>query len=344
MRKLTARLASIGALVSLLAVAPREAAAFDYSTPGRLYGGVETGVLIPLNAFDHYNGVGGSIAPFIGYKIFTDQDLQPNIGPVGQVQFFGAPQNTCPNCLPRHTDGRLDNDAYAFAYHVGPRVTLPIGPVELFGDWQAGGLSGANRPNALTGTKTAWGYTTGGGVNYTLNENLMLGLFGRWDWYNNEVHGVGKVRYSTAGVALTLQQSPPAPPPAPVAQVAAPTPAPAPATKKKIVLRGVNFDFDKSNIRPDAQPILEEACKTLKAEPEIQVSCDGYTDSIGSEEYNMGLSKRRANAVRDWLIKCGIQASRLTARGFGESNPVASNSTAEGRAQNRRTELVVTGN
>ena len=56
----------------------------------------------------------------------------------------------------------------------------------------------------------------------------------------------------------------------------------------------------------------------------------------------MGLSQRRANAVRDWLIKCGIPASRLAARGFGETNPVASNATAEGRAQNRRTELVVT--
>ena len=112
--------------------------------------------------------------------------------------------------------------------------------------------------------------------------------------------------------------------------------------KKKIVLRGVNFDFDKSNIRPDAQPILEEACKTLKAEPSIDVSCDGYTDSIGSDQYNMGLSQRRANAVRDWLIKCGIPASRLAARGFGKTNPVASNATPEGRAQNRRTELVVT--
>src|SRR5262245_41269576 len=341
MERLTARCASIGVLAVLLAVVPQIAAAFDYTRPGRFYGGVETGVLIPLNAYNRYAGVGGSLAPFIGYKIFTDRDLQPNIGPVLQVQFFGTPAETCSRC---RISGEGDGPAYGFAYHIGPRITLPIGPVELFGDWQAGGLSGANRPNALTGTKTAWGFTTGGGVNYTLNENLMLGLFGRWDWYNNEVHGVGKVRYSTAGVALTLQQSPPAPPPAPVVQAAAPTPAPAPATKKKIVLRGVNFDFDKSNIRPDAQPILEEACKTLKAEPEIPVSCDGYTDSIGSEEYNMGLSKRRANAVRDWLIKCGIQASRLTARGFGETNPVASNATAEGRAQNRRTELVVTGN
>jgi OOP family OmpA-OmpF porin len=63
---------------------------------------------------------------------------------------------------------------------------------------------------------------------------------------------------------------------------------------------------------------------------------------VGTEAYNQGLSERRANSVRNWLIKCGIPASRLTSKGFGEANPVASNDTAEGRAQNRRTELVVT--
>ncbi len=339
MKRLTAQFASIGALAALLAGAPEMVAALDYSRPGRFYGGVETGVLIPLNAFNRYASVGGSVAPFLGYKIFTDRNLQPNIGPVGQVQFFGAPQETCTNCT---FDGSGDNPSYAITYHVGPRITLPIGPVELFGDWQAGGLSGSNGPSAVTASKTAWGFTTGGGLSYSLNENAMIGLFGRWDWYNMDVHGIGKLRYATSGVALTLQQSPPPPPPTPAAKVAAPPPEPAPPTKKKIVLRGVNFDFDKSNIRADAQPILEEACKALKAEPSIDVSCDGYTDSIGSEQYNLGLSKRRANAVRDWLIKCGIPASRLTARGFGETNPVASNETAEGRAQNRRTELVVT--
>jgi OOP family OmpA-OmpF porin len=117
---------------------------------------------------------------------------------------------------------------------------------------------------------------------------------------------------------------------------------PAAPMKKKIVLRGVNFDFDKSNIRSDAVPILEQACKTLKEEPSIDVSCQGHTDSVGTEAYNQALSERRADSVRNWLIKCGIPASRLTSKGFGEANPVASNDTAEGRAQNRRTELVVT--
>jgi outer membrane protein OmpA-like peptidoglycan-associated protein len=121
---------------------------------------------------------------------------------------------------------------------------------------------------------------------------------------------------------------------------AAPPPTPAPI-KKKIVLRGVNFDFDKSNIRPDAVPILDEAAKTLKEYGDVTVSVDGYTDSIGTEEYNQRLSVRRANAVKEYLEKQGVAASRMTARGFGESNPVATNETAEGRAQNRRVELIV---
>ena len=344
MDRLTARSVSISALAVLLGMAPTIAVGLDYSRPGRFDGGAETGVVVPLNAFNRYAGVGGSFAPFLGYKLFTDRDLQPNIGPVGSIQFFGAPAETCTGC-PNfgNPTGAGDNPSYGFAYHAGPRLTLPIGPLEMFADWQGGGFSGANGPSAVTGTKTQWGFTTGGGLSYAINDNVMLGLFGRWDWYNQNVHGIGKLRYATTGIALTVQQSPPPAPPAPVTHAAAPpAPAPEPPMKKKIVLRGVNFDFDKSNIRPDAQPILEEACKTLKAETSIDVSCDGYTDSVGSDEYNMGLSKRRANAVRDWLIKCGVPAGRLSARGFGETNPVASNATAEGRAQNRRTELVVT--
>jgi len=117
---------------------------------------------------------------------------------------------------------------------------------------------------------------------------------------------------------------------------------PPPPMRKKIVLRGVNFDFDKSLIRPVDEPILEEACKILKAEPNIDVSCEGHTDLVGSEAYNMALSQRRANAVRNWFTssKCGLPASRLTAKGFGESNPVEN--TTGRSLQNRRTELIVT--
>ena len=338
------RLVLLGLIAGVSAVGARVARADGYDTPGRLFGGVDTGVVVPLNAYGEVDGVGGVISPFIGYKLFQDKDLQLNIGPVGSMQFFGTPANAeHPNeVLPTNGQpSRLDHDTYGLTFEAGPRLSLPVGPLEFYGDWQVGVLTGLHSGSAIT--DTSWGFMTGGGLNYALNDNVSLGAFGRWQRWYQRVHMIGDVRMATAGVELMLQQSPPPPPPPPAPPVAqAPPPPPPPAAKRKIVLRGVNFDFNKYNIRPDAVPILEQACRTLKDDPSINVQCQGYTDAIGSDQYNLRLSDRRANAVREWLAKCGIPASRLTARGFGKSNPVASNATAEGRAQNRRTELVVT--
>lgn len=118
-----------------------------------------------------------------------------------------------------------------------------------------------------------------------------------------------------------------------------PPPAPPPA-KKKIVLRGVHFDFDKASLRPEGKPILDEAAKILNENPDIRVEVQGYTDGIGSVDYNLGLSDRRAATVKDYLVAQGVSASRLTTKGYGKADPVATNSTDEGRAQNRRVELV----
>ena len=107
------------------------------------------------------------------------------------------------------------------------------------------------------------------------------------------------------------------------------------------MLRGVNFDFNKATIRPDAKVILDEAATILKRNPDARVNVDGYTDSIGTKEYNQKLSERRATSVVDYLGAQGVDRSRLTPRGFGESNPVDSNKTKEGRAKNRRVELLV---
>jgi OmpA-OmpF porin, OOP family len=110
--------------------------------------------------------------------------------------------------------------------------------------------------------------------------------------------------------------------------------------KQKLVLRGVHFDFNKSNIRPGDAAVLDEAVTTLKANPNTTVNVDGYCDAIGGEEYNLKLSDRRANAVVDYLVKGGIPSSRLIPHGYGKTDFVATNDTAEGRAQNRRVELV----
>ncbi len=115
-----------------------------------------------------------------------------------------------------------------------------------------------------------------------------------------------------------------------------------------IDLKGVNFDFDKSNLRPDAVAILNEAVEILKRYPDLRAEVAGHTDSIGTDAYNQKLSERRAKAVYDYLVSNGVAASRLVGpNGYGESRPIAPNTNPngsdnpEGRARNRRTELNV---
>ena len=108
-----------------------------------------------------------------------------------------------------------------------------------------------------------------------------------------------------------------------------------------IELEGVHFDFDKATLRPEAKAVLDEAAALLNKHERVVVEVAGHTDSTGSEAYNQGLSERRANSVRDYLTAKGVKATRLTAKGYGESRPVASNDTKEGRAENRRVELIV---
>lgn len=131
-----------------------------------------------------------------------------------------------------------------------------------------------------------------------------------------------------------VAQAPPPPPP--------PPPPPAPA-KEKLVLRGVHFDFNKSNIRPEDAAVLDEAAATLKARPNVAVNVNGYCDATGSDEYNLKLSQKRAESVVNYLVQQGIPGSRLIAHGYGKTGFLAPNDTDEGRAQNRRVELIPIG-
>jgi outer membrane protein OmpA-like peptidoglycan-associated protein len=108
-----------------------------------------------------------------------------------------------------------------------------------------------------------------------------------------------------------------------------------------ITLRGIYFDTGMATIRPESYPVLDDAVRVLQANPTVVVEIAGHTDSVGSDSYNMGLSDARANSVRTYLISRGIQATRLIARGYGESMPIASNGTREGRQMNRRIEFRV---
>jgi OOP family OmpA-OmpF porin len=110
---------------------------------------------------------------------------------------------------------------------------------------------------------------------------------------------------------------------------------PVAAAPLKIVLRGINFDFDSSEIRAEDQALLDAAIEVLQ-ETQVRVQIGGHTDSTGPEAYNQTLSKRRAESVLDYLRQAGVDQSRLQPTGFGEADPVTSNETRDGRAQNRR--------
>lgn len=128
--------------------------------------------------------------------------------------------------------------------------------------------------------------------------------------------------------------------PAPVPAPAYVAPAPTPAPPQKLVLEGVNFDFDKASLRQEDIGSLDNDVATLKSWGDVNIEVAGHTDSMGSDAYNMKLSQQRAEAVRNFLISRGVAADRLTAKGYGESQPVADNATDEGRFKNRRVELV----
>ena len=162
----------------------------------------------------------------------------------------------------------------------------------------------------------------------------------------------GAVIGGLIGYLLAGEEAPPPPPPAPPTRPAPPPPPPPSAApplreSKKIVLRGINFDFDKSNIKREFVPVLDEAAQILKGNPSVKVTIEGHTDSKGTDAYNQKLSERRANAVKHYLVSKGVEASRLDTVGKGESQPIAPNTkpngkdNPEGRAMNRRAELKV---
>jgi len=140
---------------------------------------------------------------------------------------------------------------------------------------------------------------------------------------------------------------PPAPAPAPApapkpAPPPPPPPPPAPEEGTKIIsLEGTHFDFDKATLRPEAMTKLDEAVGIMNEHAAIRINVEGHTDSMGSDAYNQKLSDQRSASVVSYLLSKGIAADRMSATGFGESRPVASNETAEGRAKNRRVDLIV---
>ncbi|GAA4331523.1 OmpA family protein [Pigmentiphaga soli] len=136
----------------------------------------------------------------------------------------------------------------------------------------------------------------------------------------------------------------PAPTPAPPPPPPAPAPAPAvPVSEKVTYSADALFDFDKAVVKPEARTRLDELVNQIKGISLEVVIAVGHTDSIGTEAYNQRLSVRRAEAVKAYLVSKGIEANRIYTEGKGETQPVADNRTAAGRAKNRRVEIEVVG-
>lgn len=239
---------------------------------------------------------------------------------------------------------------------------LPDGPLVPF---LAVGVGGVHYSKAYERTtedkrnKIAADY--GAGLKYFLSENWALRAdvrhvipFG--DTHNNLLATVGLTfafggAKKAAPVAAPVEPPPPAPvvaaappPPPPPAPVVVEEVKPQAAAAPEIMEKGrttlrVQFDYDKAVIKKESLGDVENLIAVMKQYPELSVVIEGHTCTMGTAAYNNKLSQRRADAVKKYMVeKGGIDASRLTAQGFGFDRPIASNKTEEGRIQNRRVE------
>jgi OOP family OmpA-OmpF porin len=270
---------------------------------------------------------------------------------------------TTNNATLSSTDGQIGFGAdmrYAFLNH------------SAFTPYVLGGVGADWETYYYTKNEYHWGpyVDVGAGVLAKLTSHLSARLEARYyGIYNGESytpHGLGDTRINLGlqyaffrdppppapppAVCMCPNPPPPPPPPAPVAKLQPKCP-PAPEGFKvdadgciadqTIVLRGVNFQYNRHTLTPAAHETLRTIADALKAQPGLHAEVIGYTDSIGTDQYNLALSKNRAETVRGHLIEEGAKPSQLVAKGMGKANPVASNKTAAGRAANRRVEFKI---
>ena len=189
---------------------------------------------------------------------------------------------------------------------------------------------------------SGWSPLLGTGVEYAFNRNWSTLL--EYQWVNNvggDSTGGTDLNMVNLGVTYHFVSEPEVVPPAPVP---APEPAPAPAPtvhkEQQWSFNGASFASGSSQLAPELQQALQPAIQRLRTYPQATVLIRTHTDSRGSNEFNQQLSDQRANAVRDYMMAQGVASTQLQAFGYGETQPLADNTTEAGRYQNRRVELL----
>lgn len=289
----------------------------------------------------------------------------------GELNVFGTDINTGPNSLSDFYQEGLTLDLAYNLYdrdHFTPFIIAGVGGVY---DDVVPNRDDSVSPMANAGV----GFVTGPLFKNSFFNGIRLRaevryLYDRFSFKGDKRHHQDDARASI-GIELPLGESAPPPPPPPktivkVVHVPAPPPKDSdgdgvpdnldncphtlPGTRvdshgcaianQTVELHGVHFAFNKATLRPDAKTILNQAVAAMKGQPTMKAEIDGYTDSTGPASYNMKLSRRRAESVRQYLINQGIAADRLTSKGFGETHLLVSpERTPDDYALNRRVEF-----
>jgi len=311
------------------------------------------------------------ISPFIGGYFFEDDEnlkdkpvygvrlgygLSERFGIEGVFEYVNTRvDDRSEPTTDRPPFGSPDGSVKNYLYHLDALYNFL--PYKSFSPYVAAGVGGARFDPSDSDSSNRFLADFGGGVKYWVSDSLAIRADLRDKMtFNDTFHNIE----ATIGVVIGKRpkpkvvpveaEAPPTPPPPAIEEKAAPPPPPPPPPVEKppvTSLEKVHFDFDKSDISPEAKGILDGHIEAMKNEPDIMLIIEGHACAHGPDEYNLGLSKRRADNVRDYFAANGITPERLKTEYYGESRlampeiPTAENKYSLEAVANRRVEFVI---
>jgi OOP family OmpA-OmpF porin len=335
--------------------------------------------LLPLSARAEIRAGSVEVNPFVGYNFFQNSQNLKNApiygGRLGYnfTKYFGFEvagefirTNVDDTGKTDFTEGQFGHpmDRVDFySYHID--AVLHLIPDGIFNPFIVAGFGGAHYSPSISNGGDMAAFNVGIGTKIWLTDNIAL----RFDVQDYMVGEIFQETYHNIGVTAGLvfafggkakpepvaKAEPlpepvvdPVPEPEPVVVAPPPPPPPPPPAPMPVIIEkgrqtlDVKFDFDKSIIKGAYNDDIDNLSGVMKDYPDLKVVIEGHTDSVGTNAYNINLSRERAAAVKNYMVeKNGIDSSRIATVGFGENKPVADNATAKGRAKNRRVEAAV---